>query len=212
MERRDDLEILTDLPRLLGIDLYTELFHDQSVWQSDTQKLYKTNNTRYPRNLHQLSPDSNIDYAHDQVACQPGYMDSQDVLEDYHGLSLLHTSLGIGIGLELCPNDHQSFYTIPRPLDTDDHIGSVFNCDCGEAFNSLTSMIAHRETVPQHKPWHAVWEAQGDFVCLCGRPFNDEPAVRRHIKLANARTRRRGWEQRRVKVCSRFFLSQLPAK
>ncbi|KAJ4389084.1 hypothetical protein N0V93_006546 [Gnomoniopsis smithogilvyi] len=184
MESHDDVEMFPRLPHLLGISLYTELFSDQSICQSDNTKI--RNQSQVSDDLpFPLDIDINIlpsDYQH---VCQQSQRKGDWNPQTFHELSVLQFGLH--------RDNFQSFQAMTCPLNTDAYPEPVFNCDCGEEFDNLESMVSHRESDLQHKPWHGIWEGQDKGICLCGRPFNDEAALRRHIRLAKDSRRRQRW-------------------
>lgn len=193
METHDDLEHFPDLPHLLGTDLYTELFDAQSISASEDQHSHTSchdfEDLPFPLDLDaDLLPSSYIEL------CQ------HSQLGDYNNPQTIHSLSVLQFGLH--PDNFQSFQAMTCPLDTDAYHEPVFNCDCGEAFNNLEDIIAHRESDLKHKPWHGIWREQGQGVCLCGRSFDDEAALRRHFKLATAsiKRQRRGVGGRYIQV------------
>lgn len=196
METHDDFGHFLDLPHLLGTDLYTELFDAQSSCASGTEKsqagCHDFEDLPFPLDLDaNLLPSSYIEICqHSRLEDHNNNINPQTI----HGLSVLQFGLH--------PDIFQSFQAMTCPLNTDAYPEPVFNCDCGEAFNNLQDIIAHRESDLKHKPWHGVWKSQGRNVCLCGRSFDDEAALRRHFKLAFAsiRRQRRDIAGRRVQV------------
>lgn len=193
MEFRDDLEHFPDLPHLLGTDLYTELFdaHPYCVSEDQDSKTscHDFKDLPFPLDLDaDLLPPSYIEL------CQHSQLEDHSNPQTTHGLSVLQFGLH--------PNNFQSFQPMTCPLNTDAYPEPLFNCDCGEAFNNLEDVIAHRESDLKHKPWHGIWREQGLGVCLCGRSFDDDAALRRHFKLAFAsiKRQRRGIGGRCIQV------------
>lgn len=194
MELHDDLKNFPNLQHLLGTGLYTELFDDQASSVTDNEK---------PEDPSQISEDlpfpadtdTNILPSDYQYVCQQSQLKGHGNPQTFHGLSVLQFGLH--------PNNFQSFQAMACPLNIDAYPEPVFDCDCGEKFDNLGSMITHRENDIQHKPWHGIWKVQGQGVCLCGRCFTNEPALRRHIRMANASIRRQRWVngERDTKVC-----------
>ncbi|KAJ4425282.1 hypothetical protein N0V82_000092 [Gnomoniopsis sp. IMI 355080] len=182
MEHHDDLKIFPDLPRLLGADLYSELFDVQ--YKSKIEKKTPHDDAQssdylpFPADIAaDILPS---DYRH---FCQQSQLKSHGNPHTFNGLSVLQFGLH--------PDNFQSFQAMTCPLNTDAYAEPVFNCDCGEGFDSLDSVIAHRESDSQHKPWHGAWKAQGQGVCLCGRVFSSSSALLRHIRLATISIRRK---------------------
>lgn len=193
METHDDVEDFPDLPHLLGTDLYTELFDAQSSYTSDDQES-QTSRQDFEALPFPLDLDADLLPSSSVELCQHSQLEDHSNPKSFHGVSLLQ------FGLHHV--NFQNFQAMTCPLNADAYPEPVFNCDCGEAFNNLEAIIAHRESDVKHKPWHGIWREQGQSVCLCGRSFDDEAALRRHFKLAFAsiKRQRRGVGGRPIQV------------
>lgn len=195
MEPHDGLQDFPELPHLLGTCLFKELFDDNSTCQPDKKETHN-NFQRAGNPAPSLNTDANTYPSDRQHVGQPSQMQAHENPQTLKDLSLLQKGLLPG-------NNFHSLGAMTCPLNTDAYPEPVFNCDCGERFDNIDSMITHRETAPQHKPWHSVWNAPEQGICLCGRFFDSEFALHRHIRLASPSVRRRHWDSsmQRIKVC-----------